>query len=440
MAVSSADVLFALRRRQLVSARDLAHDLRTSQPTLSRALSLLRDEYVVLGKARATRYAAVDPSSAFRTGVPLFRVNAAGRVRPFGTLTPLLGGKTLHVRGTTQSLHASLPWFIEDLRPQGFLGRLLARSLSRDLGASADPRLWTTDQVLRALAYRADDVPGDLLVGTDARDRFVRASLQPSMVERDGYEGIVGRQLAGEPPGSSAGGEQPKFACRASPSRHVLVKYSPPLDASRAARRWADLLRCEELALAVLRSSGIAAARAEYVEYGGRAYLEVERFDRTPEGRRGVVTGTMVDAEWVGSGAWIALAEGLAAKSQLVKADAARVRLLHTFGGLIGNTDMHLGNVAFFTDDYARFRLAPSYDMLPMALRPTAHGELPTVDPELPLPAPGHLATWRRAAALADETLAQMSTHRGLDEAVRDFALRTRAKVAALRKVAHRIA
>ncbi len=48
-------------------------------------------------------------------------------------------------------------------------------------------------------------------------------------------------------------------------------------------------------------------------------------------------------------------------------------QLLH-FGRLIGNTDMHFGNLSLWVDDLSRgrFRLAPIYDMLPMRYRPDA--------------------------------------------------------------------
>ncbi len=37
---------------------------------------------------------------------------------------------------------------------------------------------------------------------------------------------------------------------------------------------------------------------------------------------------------------------------------------------LIGNTDMHFGNVSFFPRERGRFSLAPIYDMLPMCYAP----------------------------------------------------------------------
>jgi hypothetical protein len=54
---------------------------------------------------------------------------------------------------------------------------------------------------------------------------------------------------------------------------------------------------------------------------------------------------------------------------------------------MIGNTDMHGGNLAFFADGETITELAPVYDMLPMAFFPRAD-ELPAVKlmPILPRP------------------------------------------------------
>jgi len=52
------------------------------------------------------------------------------------------------------------------------------------------------------------------------------------------------------------------------------------------------------------------------------------------------------------------------------------MRWLKVFGGLIGNTDMHLGNLSFIRTGKRFYRLAPVYDMLPMLYRPVS-GETP---------------------------------------------------------------
>jgi len=52
---------------------------------------------------------------------------------------------------------------------------------------------------------------------------------------------------------------------------------------------------------------------------------------------------------------------------------------IETFGRLIGNTDLHFGNLAFRLDGMRVTSLAPVYDMLPMHYHPW-HGELPRYD------------------------------------------------------------
>jgi hypothetical protein len=78
-------------------------------------------------------------------------------------------------------------------------------------------------------------------------------------------------------------------------------------------------------------------------------------------------------------------------------------RRLEAFGGLIGNSDMHRGNLAFWLEDTLPFQVAPAYDMLPMFLAPGPQGDLVErpFSPPVPLPA-GH-EPWQEAAGWASE-------------------------------------
>jgi hypothetical protein len=76
--------------------------------------------------------------------------------------------------------------------------------------------------------------------------------------------------------------------------------------------------------------------------------------------------------------------------------------LLHAFGTLIGNTDMHPGNLSFVTDSGRPYRLAPAYGMLPMAFAPRNSGELPETVPAFSLDAQITNTQWRSALALAE--------------------------------------
>lgn len=408
-ATATVDTLIAtlVRMGDLADARALCAALGVSQPSFSRLVAQANasDETVLaIGRARATRYAAVRSVRGLGHLFPLYRVATDGRLVRLGNLFTLAAGRTL-LRGADgdETLFDGLPWFCDDMRPQGFLGRLFARAAA-PLGVPADPREWTSDDVLVALAQRGDDCVGNLLLGEAAAARYLeRALAPPPPVRRDDYPALALALLAGGAPGSSAGGEQPKFACTVADDdgtrRHLLVKFSPPVGEGPTARRWGDLLVAEHQALETLAQVGIPAARSQLVEVGGRVMLEVERFDRTARGRIGLVSGAAIEAQFVGGATtWSRLADALAAQRRLAADDAQRLATLELFGAMIGNSDMHLGNVSFYTDE--RFALAPCYDMLPMRYAPAGRGEVLDVAEPPAIPAATHANrdAWRLAA------------------------------------------
>lgn len=66
-----------------------------------------------------------------------------------------------------------------------------------------------------------------------------------------------------------------------------------------------------------------------------------------------------------------AIYDQLAVRKRIANAALAVTQTLFAFGQLIGNNDMHFGNVGLAVeppqvDARGRFTLAPSYDMLPM--------------------------------------------------------------------------
>jgi hypothetical protein len=148
----------------------------------------------------------------------------------------------------------------------------------------------------------------------------------------------------------------------------------PPRRAKRT-----DLLVAECLALETLRAFGQSSTNARLIDGRERVFLEVDRFDRTERGRRGVLSLEALDAEFVGmvaAGMWSASVDALAGVGVVSPQDATRVRWLSSFGSLIGNTDMHLGNLSFFARGARVVGLAPAYDMLPMLYAPH-QGHLP---------------------------------------------------------------
>jgi hypothetical protein len=334
--------------------------------------------------------------------VAVMRVDALGQASPFARMVPLEGGAFwVDEADGVSARHGSLPWFLDDMRPQGFMGRTFAHA-HPELQLGGDPRHWSDDDVLRALTLFGDDLPGNLILGEPAFERFHTLAQRASRAEstRD-YPQLAEQAMQGTHPGSSAGGEQPKF-CTLIAGRAVLVKFSPAGD-SPADQRLRDLLMCEHLALQTLAQAGLPAARTALVREGGRVFLESERFDRTREGGRiGMVSLQVYDAEYVGEmDNWAATANRMAARQLLSAADARCLRLLEAFGVLIANTDRHYGNISLLLhdDDWA---LSPTYDMLPMLYAPVG-GELVAREfANRPMQATAAtLPEWAQARALA---------------------------------------
>lgn len=430
-------------------AADLAAALGVSQPTLSRAVARAGDRIVRVGRARATRYLPTRDIALAGDRWPLYRIDGAGRAARVGDLRALYnGGFALEADGPCPALrhgdfadgiYPGLPWFLDDQRPQGYLGRALARRIAGDLGANEDIRHWSTDDVVRAWLLHGADHVGDLVLGERHLRRALAAladppDVVPSRARARRYPGLALAALRGELPGSSVAGEQPKFSATVRErggDRAVLVKFSEG-SRSSAAQRWADLLECEHLAGSALLAGGIAAAQSALLRGGGRTFLESTRFDRTPTGgRRGFVSLAALDGAYYGHGRieWWRFANELERDGWIGADDARHLRIRGWFGELIANTDMHLGNAGLVLTDERPLALAPSYDMLPMRFAPAANGEL--VDRELP-PMPPHpeaRADWAVAAELAVDFWTRVSIARSISRGFRAIASRSRAAI-----------
>ena len=419
----SATILQALRRQGgALSSAELQTALGVSQPTVSRALAPLiqAGEVQKVGAARKQRYVLPRTVRDVGRNVPVMRIDAQGQPSPFGHMVPLASGAVwVDEEDGLSKRFDGLPWFLDDMRPQGFMGRTFATT-HPELQLGNDPRFWSDDDMLRALALCGDDLPGNLVVGEAAFARFhslpQRASRAASSAD---YPALANAAMQGSMGGSSAGGEQPKFctivgggaagSVGGEGPRHVLVKFSPAGDAPTD-QRTRDLLVCEHLALQTLANAGIAAAASRISTGEGRVFLEVERFDRTPInaanpqglGRIGMVSLMVYDAEYVGAmDNWAATANRMQARQLLRPADARTLRLLEAYGALIANTDRHYGNISLLLDD-DDWALAPAYDMLPMLYAPVGGELVPRNFADRPLqPTAATLPEWPQALALA---------------------------------------
>lgn len=402
----------------------MADSIGVSQPTLSRLLASFGDEIVRFGAARSIQYTRRDASRGLPE-IAVYRVDAQGRLRRLGILVPVYPDGFVMRQDDGKALHSDgLPWWLYDMRPQGYLGRAYAARYGAALQLPERLVDWTDTHALRALLAHGGDGVGNLLLGDSARDHFL-AVPAPRPIDANekaaAYVRLAREAAQGEIPGSSAGGEQPKFTAYAvTPDgpRHLIVKFSER-EAGPVTERWRDLLLAEHLALTTLREAGFPAAQTWIVDADGQRFLEVERFDRIGSlGRRGVFSLAALDAEFVGVGVgtWPGIADRLAAEGVIRPEAVQGAALLWAFGVLIGNTDMHNGNLSFVSEHGRPYELAPAYDMTPMALAPSRAGGLPDTLVEANLHASVANDTWRRAEVLASTLLDRLRKTSGFSQ------------------------
>ncbi len=432
MKASPDDLLRVLRAHPRVSGAELCRLLGDiNRSTLMRLADRLGETVIRRGGSRRSRYALRRPLRGSAASLPLYRVDEYGQGHAVATLdlTAPEGcalNFTLPCRWPLaddlmrDGWFEGLPYFLADMRPQGFLGRHFARTHSRALGVAEDLNAWSEDDVLHVLRTLGDDASGDLILGDPAYARYLdsRPSREASLVSDQSvpqtYPVLAAEALQQGIAGSSAAGEFPKFTAMRQirgEAVAVIVKFSgADREPSAAVQRWADLLVCEHIALEILAEQlHIAVAASRIHQHDGRTFLEVERFDRQGlHGRLPLCSLASLGGALLGSPgtAWPVSATALQRRGWLAVDALQQVALIWWFGRLIANSDMHEGNLSFQPRQAAisgEFGLcvAPVYDMLPMRYAPQRGGEVVPQIWNPPLPLPNEAATWKKAAAAA---------------------------------------
>lgn len=415
-----------------------------SQPTLSRVVGAHRDEVVTVGRARHTRYALRRLIEGLPAVLPLYEVLDVG-TRLVAHLHPVAPAGFL-VEGSSPlaGLYPGLPWFLDDLRPAGFLGRL-APVHHPELGFSRDILSWSVDQIVRYLHEHGHDLVGNLVLGEPAFQRHLQAGpLNPVAAGERAvrYPVLAADMVAAGIPGSSAAGEQPKFlATRLDDDAvvPVLVKFSPPVR-DPVSRRVADLLVCEHIALGTIAEHGLNAARSALLRHGARTFLEVERFDRIgATGRSGLVSLRVLDGEFVGDPAsWTQVATALSSQGRIDDATLRQVIWLERFGTWIGNTDRHLGHLSLRLDAGRLGGLAPAYDMLPMLYAPR-NAELVPTRLDMPVLSPSRADLWDSTCDAARTFWGRVAAHPDISEDFAAIATDNAARIASQRPLLARL-
>lgn len=416
MAITSNDILLTLKG-EAASAHDIAARLRVDGSTVSRHLKKLGDQVLPVGKGRSRRYFA-RRAVANELAIPIYRVTRDGHCAQFAVIYPVYPQEHFVVEYHRSANdiewrdYDALPWWLSDMRPQGFLGRQFAQQLvEKGLQVSADPRDWNENDVLSVLITEPQDAVGNLLIGQQAYTQWLEGpqlrNSNPAQVAEHAEQVAAGVHFD-----SSVKGEQPKLVAvvDGSPS---IVKFSGRVGqpVNVVAQRWADLLRCEaHAAVAMNRVKPDFAADNRSFTVGERTFLQSVRFDRFAAdaeryGRAGVVSFASLDLEFVGDAglAWPSLAVRLHQQNVISEQAMVDAAVAWAFGQLIANSDMHHGNLSVYHEGMRPYELTPVYDMLPMHYAPSAAGDLRNRVWHPHMDAGVRAVHWQTAEAMAEE-------------------------------------
>lgn len=382
MALSISDFL----ERGPATSKEIQARTGLSQAAVSRQLRDMGDRIIKIANGRSPNYVMTRNAFGGDDRLPLYMVDAHGNNTSVALIRPLAHGG-FYVKAyagmpdvllgeSKNGLFDDLPYFLDDLRPQGFLGRQIAEEMATQSDDyPTDLGRWNANHVGRYLVSNGDDLPGNFKFGQQAHLRVRR---KPVITSATDYPELANSVMSGVIPGSSAGGEQPKFtAFCGERSAHVIVKFSPKGD-DAVARRWRDILITEYYATVAIHEYEFPAAETRLIEDDGRLFLESQRFDRTSEyGRMPMLSLQSVDAEFTGLGSsWPQVMNELHKKKLISTQHFFDAEILWYFGRLINNTDMHLGNLSLSIDG-SIFRLLPVYDMCSMGFAPKSGEVLP---------------------------------------------------------------
>nr|WP_319394661.1 hypothetical protein [uncultured Desulfobacter sp.] len=185
-----------------------------SQSSVARRLRALGDNIVQIQDGRSIRYAATCNAFGVNDKIPLGFVDHLGKISVAAFLRPLSHGgyflqpvthiSPLLLGENGNGLYDGLPYFLYDLRPQGFLGRQISRKMATPLEEfPSDPRQWTNTHIGKYLISNGDDLPGNFILGEQS---ILRLARKPYGITGKLYPKVAEDVLKGEIPGSEVVG------------------------------------------------------------------------------------------------------------------------------------------------------------------------------------------------------------------------------------------
>jgi hypothetical protein len=438
----AVELINLLERNGEQTAAEAATRLDVTGSTITRVVKALGTEVITLGRGQHTRYARPLYAYSDRAQWPLFWVSATGEVSEFAVASLVKPG-AIHIYGSGFNVRSGvdLSWALTPLNLRGFLGR----AQRQQLGAVATnwdvtTEQWSVAQRVFAAQSATLDHAGAMVLGEDALRAWQQASVVSAASDdittiAAHYDALADSANEGRVAGSSADGEQPKFSARVTDAsgniRDVLAKFSPPRG-TPFGERWNDLLRAEAHAATTLANAGFDVPHTRIVSSEKRTYLESARIDRTgARGRRHLLPLSSVHSAFIAGAQqhWPDTVRRLIAQKRLPMSALETTQTLFAFGQLIGNTDMHFGNLGVIAETpqqlaRGQFTLAPIYDMLPMRFVPSAHDDFGYTDFTPTVSAVISDAALSKAKELATTFWKRSATDRNVSDVWRVFAER----------------
>ena len=142
-----------------------------SQAAVSRQLRRMEQRVVTIRSGRTPKYIMTRNAFGSNDRLPLAMVDTQGHANLVAHIRPLVtggfhvepsAGMSLLLGDRGDGLYDDLPYFLQDMGPQGFIGRQIAKEIhARFSEFPSDPKWWSTDHIGRYLLSNGDDLPGN---------------------------------------------------------------------------------------------------------------------------------------------------------------------------------------------------------------------------------------------------------------------------------------
>jgi len=266
--------------------------------------------------------------------------------------------------GTKESVQ-SMPIFscLRDAAPDAWGRRVInSRLMGKDYDAELDEMTY--------LMHSASDRIGSLDFQESATEYFDRSTDAATLEELYQASEIVGQGKEISPDldralmhGTSLGGARPKAMITGDETKYI-AKFSASNDTY-------EVVQSEYVAMRLAKLAGLNVAEVIFEKVLGKDVLLVRRFDRELVGdvwcRRSMVSGLTVlglDETWAREASYVDLVNNMKQYCIDFSSDSQELFARMVFNVLIGNTDDHARNHAFFIEG-DKISLSPAYDICP---------------------------------------------------------------------------